>query len=586
MRLPGRRSWSRSLAGIRPRRADLRADFFAGLPGAISSVPDGMASSVLAGVGPSHGLYASFAAPIAGGLTSSTRLMVITTTSAAALAAGSTLAEVDAADRSDAMLWLTLIAGGFMIAAALVNLGRYIRFVSYSVMLGFLTGVAVNMVFGQLPDLLGAETDGGVALQKAWYVVTHPSGIDIPTSLCGVAALVFMVLLARTRIDTFSSLVALLVPTVAVWLTGVAGVALVKDNGSLPHGIPAPGVPDPGTFSLSLIIGAASVAAIVLVQGAGVAEAMPNPDGSRSSTRGDFTAQGVGNLASGLFGGQVVGGSVGQSALNTTAGARSRWAAIFSGIWMVAILLVFSELVGEVAMATLAAVLIYAGWGTIKPREIWSVANAGAIPAIAMTATFLAVLMLPVATAVGVGVVASLLMQLNQESLDLRLVRLRIDAEDRLVEDVVPTELKPYDVVVIDVYGSLFFAGTRTLQRRLPPPLQTERAPDAVGGPVVILRLRGRTTLGATFLKVVGDYSHQLAAAGGELYLSGVDHRLVQRWDDDGLSETLGNVRIFEAMPVIGESTRVAITLGRTHRVSARPASVRDGDDLDDPDAQ
>jgi sulfate permease, SulP family len=102
----------------------------------------------------------------------------------------------------------------------------------------------------------------------------------------------------------------------------------------------------------------------------------------------------------------------------------------------------------------------------------------------------------------------------------------------------------------------------------------------------VILRLRGRTTLGATFLKVVGDYSHQLAAAGGELYLSGVDHELMRRWDEDGLSEALGNVRIFEAMPVIGESTRVAITLGRTHRVSARSVSVRDGDDLDHPDAQ
>ena len=156
--------------------------------------------------GPVHGLYASFAAPIAGGLTSSTRLMVITTNSAAALAAGSTLAGVDAADRSGAMLWLTLMAGGFMIGAALVNLGRYIRFVSYSVC--------------RLPDRhrgqhglrpaprpqLGAETDGGVAIQKAWYVVTHPSGIDVPTSL-RIAALALMVLLAHTRIDTFSSLV-------------------------------------------------------------------------------------------------------------------------------------------------------------------------------------------------------------------------------------------------------------------------------------------------------------------------------------------------------------------------------------------
>jgi SulP family sulfate permease len=250
---------------------------------------------------------------------------------------------------------------------------------------------------------------------------------------------------------------------------------------------------------------------------------------------------------------------------------------------MLAILLIFSELVGEVAMATLAAVLIYAGWSTIKPREIWAVAHAGAIPAIAMTATFLAVLLLPVAEAVGVGVLASLLMQLNQESLDLRLVRLRLDEQDRLVEQELPAELGPFDVVVIDVYGSLFFAGTRTLQRRLPAPDAAARRAGELGrgGPVVVLRLRGRTTLGATFLKVVGDYAHQLAEVGGELYLSGVDHRLVRRWDEDGLTERLGNVRVFEAAPVLGDSTRAAIELGRTHRVS-----VRDRHDLDNPDAQ
>ena len=104
------------LGDVRPQKRHLRTDVVAGLPGAISSVPDGMAASVLAGVNPAHGLYASFAGPIAGGLSSSTRLMVITTTSAAALAAGSAVAGVPGDERSDAMLWLTLIAGGLMIA--------------------------------------------------------------------------------------------------------------------------------------------------------------------------------------------------------------------------------------------------------------------------------------------------------------------------------------------------------------------------------------------------------------------------------------------------------------------------------------
>src|ERR1700729_2715399 len=96
----------RWLRSVRPERANLRADILAGLPGAISSVPDGMAASVLAGVNPVFGLYASAAAPIAGGFSQSTRLMVITTTSAAALAAGSTLAKVPVDDRPGALVLL------------------------------------------------------------------------------------------------------------------------------------------------------------------------------------------------------------------------------------------------------------------------------------------------------------------------------------------------------------------------------------------------------------------------------------------------------------------------------------------------
>ena len=87
-----------------------------------------------------------------------------------------------------------------------------------------------------------------------------------------------------------------------------------------------------------------------------MSESAPNPDGSSSDANRDFFAQGVGNVAAGVFQGQPVGGSVGQTALNIAAGARTRWASIFSGVWMLVILIAFSELVGDVVMATLAAV--------------------------------------------------------------------------------------------------------------------------------------------------------------------------------------------------------------------------------------
>lgn len=542
---------------IVPGRHQWRRDLLAGLPGAISSVPDGMASSVLAGVGPAHGLYASFAGPIVGGFTSSTRLMVVTTTSAAALAAGSALSGYDGAQRSHAMLLLTLIAGGVMLVAALLRLSRYIRFVSYSVMLGFLTGVSVNMVLSQLPDLVGVDAHGPFAAAKTWNLLTRLDEVNGPSLAAGALALAVLVALAPTRFAVASSLVALAIPTTLVLVFSATSVTTVQDGGRIPHGLPTPRLPEFALLSPGLVAGGFAIAALVLVQGAGVAEAVPNTDGSPSSMRRDFVAQGLANVVSSIFRGQPVGGSVGQTALNVSAGAVSRWASIWSGVWMLLILLLFSNIVGQVAMPTLAAVLIYAGAGSVHPREVLTVARAGAIPAVAMTATFVAVLLLPVAEAVGIGVIASLALQLRQEALDLRVVRLQRDEKGRLVESKVPSTLGGGEVVVLDAYGSLFYAGVRTLEGHLPRP--AERGAGAAAGSVVVLRLRGRTTLGATFLKMIGAYAQSLEDAGARLYLSGVDPRLVERWTSDGTFQRLSGIRIEPATPILGESTHAAL---------------------------
>ncbi len=206
--------WVRSVG---PERAHLRADILAGLPGAISSVPDGMAAAVLVGVNPVQGLYASFAGPIAGGLSSNTRLMVITTTSAAALAAGSALQNVPSAQRPEAVPLLVILVGAALVAAGLMRLGRYTRFVSYSVMIGFLTGIAVNIICGQIGDVTGVSAHGDFPLAKAVNVLVHPGRIDLPSLLTGLGALAILVVLARTPLAVFSALIALLIPTLVSW---------------------------------------------------------------------------------------------------------------------------------------------------------------------------------------------------------------------------------------------------------------------------------------------------------------------------------------------------------------------------------
>ena len=539
----------RWLRSVRPARQHLRADLIAGLPGAISSVPDGMAAAVLAGVNPVQGLYASFAGPVAGGLTSNTRLMVITTTSAAALAAGSALQGVAPAQRPAAVPLLVILVGVVLVAAGLVRLGRYTRFVSYSVMIGFLTGIALNIVCGQISDLTGAPAHGDFPLAKAVDVLSHPGRINLASLLTGLSALAILAVLARTRLAVVSALIALVIPTVVVVLAGADSVARVGDQGDIPGGIPLPHLPDFGLMSFGLVTGALAIAAIVLVQGAGVAEAAPNPGDARPNPDQDIIAQGAGNLAAGFFRGIAVGGSVGQTALNVSVGARTRWATIWSGVWMLVILAIFSGLVAKIAVPTLGAILIFAAIGSLRPGEITSIMRTGRGSQVAVITTFAVTLFLPVAAAVGIGVALSLLLQLNQEAMDLAVVELIPRDDGRFEERPPPATLTSHHVTVLDVYGSLLYAGARTLGAHLPDPAGAR-------SPVVVLRLRRRTSLGATFVKVVADYADRLAAADGRLYLSGLEPSLTERLSRTGHLD--GPVRTFEATPIVGESTQAA----------------------------
>ncbi len=533
------------VGSVAPDRSTVKSDALAGLPVAVGGVPDGMAAAVLAGVNPVYGLYASFVGPIAGGLTSSTQLMVITTTSAAALTAGSTLTNVQAADRPEVLVLLTLMAGVMMMAAGLLKLGRYTRFVSISVMIGFLTGVATNIVLGQLGNLTGAQVTGSIAIAKAWDLITHPGRIELASTAVGLGALAIVAFTARTRLRAYAAVFGLVIPTVAS--LGVDSIARVQDDGKIPTGVPLPHLPDLSVFSPDLLAGAAAIAVLVLVQGAGVAESAPNPSGKPSRTDRDFLAAGIGNLASAIFRGQPVGGSVGQTALNLAAGARSRWAPIFAGFWMLAILVAFSGIVGKVPIPTLAGILVYAAVRSIRIPEIQAILRTGSTSQVAIVTTYLSTLFLPIAAAVGIGVALSLLLQLNRDALDLTIVEL-VPSGDTFEERPAPDRLPSHQVTVLHVYGSLFYAGARTLQAHLPDPAGAEE-------PVVVFRLRGRSTLGATAFLVLGSYAEKLREVGGRLYLSGVDPVLIEQMSRSRRVEAAGKVEVYAATPRLGEST-------------------------------
>lgn len=532
-----------------PSGKTVRRDLVAGLTATVASVPEGMAMGLLAGVNPVYGLYASTVGPIAGGLLASTRLMVITNTGAASLAAGQALAHVPPGERDSRLFLMVVLAGLLAIAFGVLGLGRLTRLVSYSVMIGFLAGIAMVLILSQLPVALGYEGEGENRLSQTWDLLTRLEEVEPVTLGVAISAIAITGLLQRTRISAFASLFGIALPTVLVLLLGFDGVELVRDVGEIPQGMPIPILPEfkeaPEVFT-----GALAIAVIVLVQGAGVGHTVPNPDGSRSSASRDFIAQGVANVAAGVFRGLPVGGSVSVTALSVSAGAHGRWATVFSGLWMALIVIAVPGLVARVAMPALAGLLILVGVQIIVPKNVTSVWRAGWSSRLACATTFVGTLLLPIQAAVALGVALSTVLYVNRASAEITVVE-RVDQGNGQIEEHEPPQRLPADrVTVLDVYGQLFYGGGRTLERRLPLPEEGSEHP------VVILRLHGRTRLGATVEEVLSIYAEKLEAAGGRLYLAGLSD---ETYDEVARMAKLrrpnGSVRVYHVSGTIGQST-------------------------------
>lgn len=551
-----------------PKKEALRRDIIAGLSSAISNVPDGMANGVLLGVSPVHGLYGTMAGPAVGGVLSSTQLMMITTMAAASLSAAEALGGLQGQARLDGLFAMVILIGALQLVAGALRLGTLLRFVSYSVITGFLLGVSVLLILNQLPIVTGRDAAGGVG--GAIQLLFEPETVHMPSLALAAIALVLALALPYTPIRTVGRLVAVVFPSAIVFALGFEDVTLVRDSGIIPQGIPLPRFPPLTAFTPDVVTGAIAVAIIILVQSAGVSQSVPNPDGSARNRSRDFAAMGAANVASGLVQGLPVGGSLSGTALNVLYGGESRWAAIFAGLFMALIILALSGTVGLIAMPALGALLILAGFSSINFRDTRFVFDTGWPSWLAGGTTFVSMLFLPIQAAVGFGVVLSAFLYINRSSTDITVVQL-IKREDGLIEERHPAKsLASETVTVLDVYGHLFYAGARTLGQLLPSPAEATRS-------VVVLRLRSLASAGATLLDVLSTYADELSERGGRLYLAGVRPEVRAQIDRTNRLDLSGPVTILEATPARGESTLQAVAESRAWLVTGTEKDTSEG---------
>jgi len=453
-----------------------------------------------------------------------------------------------------ALVTVALVVGLFQVAAGLLRLGFLTRFVSNSVMTGFLSGVALLIVLSQLGDIsayssTAAWTRGNKVLQ-AVDLVLHFRQIHLPTLLVGLAALGIIVGLERTRLRPFSMLVALVVAALMVPLLGLDTVSLVGNTSEIPAGLPQPYLPVP-IPDLELLVSAMAVGIIGLVQGAGISSSYPNPDGKYPDVSRDFVGQGVANLAVSLFRGLPVGGSISSTALVVGAGAKSRWANVFTGLFAILAVLLLGKQIERLPMTALAAMLVYAGFTSFNRERIRAVWETSLVSRGVMLFTFVAVLVLPIQTAVFVGVGLQILLHTFRAAERVDIVQIVPLENGQYAESPAPARLPGERVTMLMPLGSLFFAGAAEFEEDLP-------LVEAAGRPVVILRLRGRKEVGSTFLRVIDRYGQGLRKNGGKLILVGVSRPVYDQLRRTGVLAQLGEENVYLATRLLGESARVA----------------------------
>ena len=501
---------------LKPERRYLASDLIAALTFAVVNVPQAMAHALLATVNPVLGIYTLMVAVPVGAIFSSSVFMNVSSTAALSVAAGVVLTEFPGGQKVQALVVLVLLVGVIQLLAGLFRLGFMIRFVSNAVMTGFLNGVAVLIILGQLSDLTGYQSKFSNRVAQAFDLLLRIGQIDVQVTIIGGVTLgLIVVLLLLKRLQRFAFIIAIAVATVLLALltlpslptaASFGAVPTVGDIAAIARSLPQLAIPDPSLI-VSLLLPAFSVALIGLVQGAGVSQGTPNPNGQYPDVSRDFLGQGAANIATGLVGGVPAGGSVSGTALIMGAGAKSRWGNIFVGLFVAVIVLLAAPLVERVPMPALAALLIVAGYQGLRVEQAVMAWKTGRISQVVMIVTFVATLLVPLQFAVLFGMALSILLQTIRQSNKVVVTQWVLQAEGFPLEQQSPKRLPSNRLTVLQVYGSLFFAAAKNMEEMLPEVGDATRA-------VVAISLRGKSEIGSTFVTVLQRYA--AGAAGSQ----------------------------------------------------------------------
>jgi sulfate permease, SulP family len=526
----------------------IRKDLLAGLTVAALSLPQSMAYALLAGVDPRFGLYTAIVFTAVAGIFGSSNHLINGPTGATALVVFSALAIFEPEARLDAfqaMFLLAIMIGVVQIAIAVTKLGDLTRYISESVVTGFIIGAATLTIIGQVANTLGVKAQGTGrqhVLHRLYLTLTQKAPINAKAVAISAGAIVLAIvsrkIVRRLKLPQLDMLFVFIAITLAAYFAGWSTPApgakpAIELIETVPSSLPRPHIPEVKlAWALDLSSSAAAIAVLGLLEALAIAKAIAQKSGQRLDYNRQILAEGLGNLVGGFFRCMPGAGSLSRTAINYQAGAVTRFSGVFTAVVVAVTVLVFAPLASYVPKALLAGLLIVAAARLFDLKRLRYILRGSFYDGVLLIATAFSAVAIDIEFAILIGAAVSIFWYITRAS-KLKDAELIVTPE-RVVRARISSDPESRGVLIYDFEGELFFGAAPDFEHFLEEAAQAakERAIK-----YIVLRLKRVRNPDVVALEVLDLFLADAQRQGLKVLLTGVRPELFAALTQIGITE-------------------------------------------------
>ncbi|WP_322417231.1 SulP family inorganic anion transporter [Mesorhizobium huakuii] len=512
-----------------------KSDFMAGLTVAIVALPLSMAIAIASGVTPERGLFTAIVGGFIISALGGSRFQIGGPAGAFIVLVAATVQR----EGVDGLLLATMMAGVFLLAIGYLRLGTYIKFIPYPVTVGFTAGIAIIIFSGQIVELFGLKLAGpepGPLLPKLMAIGRAAGTVNISATLVAVLTIVTIVAMKRWRPGWPGMLIAVGLASLVVALLALPAETIGTRYGGIPRSLPFPALPALSLGKMLAVlpdaIAFALLGAIESLLSAVVADGMT---GRRHRSNCELVAQGFANIASALFGGICVTGTIARTATNVRAGAHGPVSGMLHSLFLLVFMLVAAPLASYIPLAALAGVLAVVCWNMFEKQAFATLLRASRGDALVLMATFLIVVFRDLTEGIVVGFALGSILFIDRMAKS-------IAVEAHLVQDDVAdsvnaagaydaSEASDADTVVYRISGAFFFGAASTVGSVL------DRIADQRKN--FILDCSAVPFFDSTAANVIEGAAHKAQRAGVRFIISGASPQIRRTLINHGVKRPL-----------------------------------------------